>query len=103
MDEKRKHKRIKKGIRSEVHSTEGVTFSVSTDLSHGGIFISTPEPVRDGSQVDLCVYIPGQEPVEMKGVIRWTRQEEQGGQKTGMGIEFLNPSKKELETIKKAL
>lgn len=103
MDEKRKHPRIKKKIRSEIHSADGLTFSTSTDLSNGGIFITTPEPVRDGSQVDLCVYLPGQEPVDLKGVIRWTRQDESGEQKTGMGIEFVNLSKKELQALKKAL
>ncbi len=103
MDEKRKHPRIKKKIRSEIHSADGLTFSTSTDLSSGGIFITTPEPVRDGSQVDLCVYLPGREPVDLKGVIRWTRRDESGEQKTGMGIEFVNLSKKELEALKKAL
>ncbi len=101
MEEKRKHSRLAKKIKSEVHSPEGITFSSTVDLSQGGIFISTPEPINNGSVVDLSVYIPGEEPVSVKGIVRWTRENESTKQRAGMGIEFTGLDAKQREALKK--
>ncbi|PKM83526.1 MAG: hypothetical protein CVU88_02480, partial [Firmicutes bacterium HGW-Firmicutes-13] len=46
MDDKRKSGRIKKSIKCEVYS-DGLTFSSTIDISDGGMFISTPEPLNE--------------------------------------------------------
>ena len=90
MSDKRKSERIKKGVKSEVISDEHVSFSSAVDLSKGGIFISTPEPLGSGSEVNMSIHIPGHGELEVKGVVKWVRSEESESEKAGMGIEFVN-------------
>lgn len=89
MDEKRKSPRVEKKLKSEVHSLEGMTFSTSMDISTGGIFISTPEPVQIGSEVKLSVKLPDKEEFEVKGIVRWMAENDSKHGKSGMGIEFV--------------
>lgn len=92
MTDHRKTQRINKRIKSEVRTEESVTLSSSVDLSRGGIFISTPEPLGGGSNVNLTIIIPGNGEVEVQGVVKWVRGDESESGKAGMGIEFLNMS-----------
>ncbi len=101
MDEKRKFERTKVNTKSEVHSDEGMTFSKSTDMSNGGLFIATPEPLAEGSEVSLSLQIPGEESVDIKGVVRWVRESGDEDSKSGMGIEFVDISENDLENLKK--
>ncbi len=101
MDEKRKYKRSKTDLKSEVHFDEGMTYSKSVDVSKGGLFISTPDPLEAGSEVSLSLQIPGEDPVDISGVVRWVRREEDDNNKAGMGIEFLDLSDVEIEKLKK--
>jgi len=103
MKEKRKHERVSKTLKSEVHGPDAVTLSKSADLSNGGIFITTPEPLESGSQVEMSLYIPGEEPIRLKGVVMWKRENESDEQKAGMGIEFLQLDGPDAEKIKKML
>ena len=101
MEENRKNKRSKVDFKSEVHSDEGMTFSNAKDLSNGGLFISTPEPLKEGSEIDLSLQMPGQEPVEIKGVVKWVSINDDEGKRSGMGVEFKDLSDKDMESLKK--
>lgn len=104
MSDKRKSERIKKGIKSEVFSQEHASFSSSVDLSKGGIFISTPEPLGNGSEVNMIIHMPGHGELEVKGVVRWVRTDETESTRAGMGIEFTNVNtdlKKKLDELVK--
>ena len=90
MTEHRKTHRINKKVKSEVRSDEAITLSSSVDLSRGGIFISTPEPLGNGSNVNLTIIIPGNGEIEVQGVVKWVRGDETESGKAGMGIEFIN-------------
>jgi len=90
MEERRKHDRIKKSLDSEVHTDEGMTSSTSQDLSQGGVYISTPDPIKEGSIVELSFGLQGEEPVKLKGIVRWIRSEEDEEKRAGMGIEFID-------------
>jgi len=90
MTEHRKTQRINKKVKSEVRTEESVTLSSSVDVSRGGIFISTPEPISNGSTVNLTIMLPGNGEVEVQGVVRWVREDESDSGKAGMGIEFVN-------------
>lgn len=103
MQEKRKTSRTQKKLKSEVHSASGMTFSNTADLSQGGIFITTPEPLKSGDHVELQLYIPGEQPVNIQGIIRWTRNDDAPDKKTGMGIEFTKMSNDSLKLLKKVL
>lgn len=102
MAEKRKYNRVSKKCKSVVESMEGVTFSTAHDISEGGIFISTPEPVHPGSTVDIEVYLSPEETITLKGTVRWVRKQEEGDKKAGMGIQFI-PTSKEIDKLKKIL
>lgn len=100
--DKRKEERVKKEIKSEVVSEELISRSSTVDLSRGGIFISTPEPLKSGSEVTLTINSKDGEPVEVKGLVRWLREDEIADGKSGMGIEFVNISnddRKKIEDI----
>lgn len=88
MPDKRKEERIKKTIRSEVRSDEALTYSSTVDVSNGGIFISTPEPLKNGSKIELTITIPGDGEVNLNGLVKWIREDESGDMRAGMGIEF---------------
>ena len=103
MADKRKYSRKIKHIKSEVHSDEGMTFSNTVDISSGGIFISTPEPPGEGTEIMLSLQLPGEEPVDIKGIVKWVRSDENGENKAGMGIEFTDASEKEISKVKKLL
>jgi len=100
MDNKRKFDRIKKTFKCEVHS-DGMTFSSTIDVSNGGLFISTPEPLNEGDEVTLLLYLDEAEPLEARARVRWVRDEETGVEKAGMGVEFLENKGIELDLIKK--
>ncbi len=90
MKEKRKYSRVSKKVKSEVHSSEAMTFSTSEDLSYGGIFISTPEPVEIGSEINLSILTPNEENIEIKGIVRWMSDGSGKDGKCGMGVEFID-------------
>lgn len=90
MIENRKTRRVNTRIKSEVRTEESVTLSSSVDLSKGGIFISTPEPLSDGSNVNLTIIIPGDGEIDVQGVVKWVRDDETETGRAGMGIEFVN-------------
>lgn len=74
MSNKRKHERVNVTIKSEVQSPESITLSKTVNISRGGLFISTPEPLDQGSEVNLAIQIPGGEIVQIKGRVKWVRQ-----------------------------
>jgi len=104
MGERRKNERYRLKVKSEVRADDFLTYSDTVDLSKGGIFISTPEPIGIGSPINLAIQIPGEEePVEIKGVVKWVRSNEKEGERAGMGIEFAGISESEASIIKKHL
>ena len=88
MEDKRNSERLSKKLKSEVHSDEGMTFSTSVNVSEGGIFIATPEPLEEGTEVQLSVLTPDGESIDVKGVVKWIKAEDSEDSKSGMGIEF---------------
>ncbi len=97
--DKRKEERVKKQIKSEVVSEDLISLSSTVDLSKGGIFIATPEPLKSGSEVTLSINSPEGDSIEVKGLVRWLREDEVADGKTGMGIEFTNISNSDRKKI----
>lgn len=100
MDEKRKFSRVKKEVKIEVRDSESMTLSTTRDISNGGIFISTPEPVKVGSELEMSIQRPGSDSIAFKGVVRWIREDGSDGRKAGMGIEFTGLSQDLLNALK---
>jgi len=52
------------------------------DISLGGMFLETPEPLPHNAALVIYVTIPGEKaPFALPGIVRWTRPD-------GMGIQF---------------
>ena len=64
------------------------------------VFITTPDPITIGTPLDLTLKLPDGEMISVKGIVRWTRDEDKSGSRAGMGIEFLDMKKEDEEKIK---
>jgi uncharacterized protein (TIGR02266 family) len=64
--------------------------AATDDLSEGGLFIRTDEPVPEGTLLQLRLDVEGFG-IPLRGVVRWTRDEEEEGRPGGMGIKLVNP------------
>jgi hypothetical protein len=59
---------------------------VSRDVSTGGLFLNTPDPLVPGSQVELCFRVTPEGPqIECSGRVVYALAG------VGMGIQFLDP------------
>jgi len=60
------------------------------DLSEGGLFILTPQPLPIGT--DLRLFLETENlGIPLKGIVRWTRDKEIEGRPVGMGIKLTAP------------
>jgi uncharacterized protein (TIGR02266 family) len=62
--------------------------SYSINLSKGGIFIETAQPLEPGEQLTLRFDVPGAGELEVAGMVAWVRQQSADGLPDGMGIQF---------------
>ena len=99
MQDKRQHDRITKQVKSQVEHSDMLTYSSTQDMSRGGLFISTPDPVAPGSEVNLSIKLPDGEYLTVKGVVRWTKDEGKGETRAGMGIEFIDLTDEDREKL----
>ncbi len=65
----------------------------STDISLGGMFIETKEPLAFGTDVVVHVHVPGEASAyALPAIVRWTEPD-------GMGVQFGNLGARETHTI----
>jgi uncharacterized protein (TIGR02266 family) len=63
--------------------------SYCTNLSRGGLFLPTPEPLPVGETVALVLRVPGRErPVTLEAKVRWIREADSTRGPAGMGVAF---------------
>jgi len=62
--------------------------SYSINLSKGGIFIETSQPLEPGEHVTVRFDVPGAGELEVAGVVAWVRQDSADGLPDGMGVQF---------------
>lgn len=63
--------------------------SYCTNLSRGGLFVPSHEPLPAGSRLTLELSIPGEtEPAELQAEVRWVRQFDAAEGPAGMGLRF---------------
>jgi uncharacterized protein (TIGR02266 family) len=60
----------------------------SVNLSKGGIYIETREPLEVGAAVSLELDVPGAGALKVEGVVAWVRQGSPDGLPEGMGVQF---------------
>ncbi len=72
------------------------------NLSRGGLYVVTHEPMRPGSRVLVEIEIPGCPEVQAIGRIAWARPEAghtKTEERSGVGIEFLGGSREALGAV----
>jgi uncharacterized protein (TIGR02266 family) len=82
------------GLSSESNFYTGLTL----DVSSGGVFVSTHQPAASGSEVTLFFVLPSGHPVEVTGVVRWTRTASEDST-PGMGVAFTQLEAADLAAI----
>jgi type IV pilus assembly protein PilZ len=86
-DERRQHARVPVEVKVEYQRINRF-FSVFTkDISFGGTFIRTQEPLEVGEQFVIRLHVPTlQEPIAVKAQVRWIWREPESA---GMGVQFV--------------
>ena len=68
------------------------TLEVCANVSRGGAFVKTAEPLDPGRRLLVEVHLPGGKPVEAIGRVAWTRRimkPQASDNESGIGIEFI--------------
>lgn len=95
-EERRRHRRLALIREIEYEGKRGKVQRRLADISAGGMFIDTPEPLRPGSKITVRVRLPdSEEPVVATAEVKYT----QDG--VGMGVEFLDLKPEDREKIEK--
>ena len=108
VDERRVHARILTRVLVDFDSSDTYLYDYSNDLSEGGIFIETENPLPSGSELTLRFTLPNIDRVfEVKGTVKWksdTKLQDANPQKKmprGMGIQFSEMEDIDREMIRK--
>jgi uncharacterized protein (TIGR02266 family) len=75
------------------------------NLSDGGLFVSTGNPLEQGEQFLLTLQLPDlPAPMKIKCEVVWARAEgEETDSPNGMGVKFIEITQEDKETLKKYL
>jgi uncharacterized protein (TIGR02266 family) len=76
------------------------------NVSRGGVFIRTPEPLAPGRRVLVEVSLPDGTPLEATGKVAWARRvlaPPGDHEEAGVGIEFLGATSAGLEALDRLL
>jgi uncharacterized protein (TIGR02266 family) len=71
------------------------TREVCANVSRGGVFVHTNEPLAPGRRVLVELALPSGKPVEAIGRVAWSKRvmtPGEGGSDSGIGVEFLGGS-----------
>ncbi len=84
----RRQPRLPINLRVQYRTQGAFLVSYSVNLSKGGIFLETAEPLAVGETVSLDFEVPGAGQLQVDGVVAWIRQGSTDGMPDGMGIQF---------------
>jgi len=103
-DEHRREARIAKTLRVTYSTRSGNVGVVISNLSVGGLFVKTNDPLDKGEKTELVIFLPDKKKkLEVTGKVVWASREERvtpdGKLPPGMGVKFLNPSYEDIERI----
>ena len=103
-DDRRRQLRITKKFKVSYRSPRAFVNSYLFNLSVGGLFVKTDEPMKPGERLSLKIFLPDKDDaLEVVGEVIWsTKEEKVTPDKTfppGMGVKFLNLSTEEIKRI----
>jgi type IV pilus assembly protein PilZ len=92
--------RIKVGFKSD----KAFLWEYSKDISKGGIFIKTANPMRLNSRVQLRLSLPGRsKEIYVVGEVIYIVKEDETGRTPGMGLQFVDFDKEAMNEIEEYL
>jgi uncharacterized protein (TIGR02266 family) len=102
----REDTRVKKVLSLKYKDREAFIEAYAANASSGGLFIKTEKPLDVGCQFVLKLQIPdAPDPLQIKSEVRWIRplEKAQPDRPPGMGIQFLEISKSDVQLLKGCL
>jgi uncharacterized protein (TIGR02266 family) len=103
MAERRKNIRavVQLEVEGEKRLLLRVPLYVTANLSRGGMFLITTDPLKEGTQLNLSFSTPGDKRmIKVTGEVVWARDEKESPDRPpGMGIRFLRIEEKDREHI----
>ncbi|NMO21553.1 TIGR02266 family protein [Pyxidicoccus fallax] len=86
----RRNGRVRMHTSIDMRSDSNFFTGFSMDISEGGVFIATVDPVPRGTQVELDFTLPGGRPMKVTGVVRWVRESNSRTPELmpGVGVQF---------------
>lgn len=100
-------------VEPEIDPDTGKTFfrsaeETTANLSRGGIFLRSWEPLAAGRRVVVAIFLPKGEELQLVGRVAWTRRElrpkgSEGIEAPGYAIEFVGGSSAELAALDRYL
>jgi uncharacterized protein (TIGR02266 family) len=86
--QKRQHPRIDVWLNAEFQSSKELVSCYMTNISKGGMFLQTDDPLELEAVMALTFQLPGQEhTIRVKGKVVWSNPSSGTG-KPGMGVQF---------------
>ena len=104
-NERRKHIRVQKTFKVSYSSPKHFAESYIHDLSLGGVFVVTNDPLEPGELFDLKIFLLDEaESMEIPCQVMWARREEELTDEgeilpPGMGVEFVKLSTENTERL----
>ena len=102
----RSEPRAQKALSLSYKDRKAFLKAYSGNVSTGGLFIMTENPLPEGETFALHLQLPGlPEPLKIKSKVSWARKEKGAGKTNppGMGITFMEMSDKDYQLIKQYL
>ncbi|HEY5648880.1 MAG TPA: TIGR02266 family protein [Nitrospiria bacterium] len=100
--ERRQDPRYQVNVNVDSQSLDMFQANYVSNISKGGVFIETPEPLPVQSEINMTLRLPGiSHTITVKGKVAWTydRDKISGEMRTGMGIRFINLSAEERNVL----
>ncbi len=99
----RSESRIPKALSLVFKDRDSFVKAYTGNISAGGLFIKTENPLRPGRQFLLKLQLPGvSTPLQVKCEVVWSRKREEGspGKPPGMGVKFIEIAERDYKLIK---
>jgi type IV pilus assembly protein PilZ len=98
--------RIERALSLEFKDREAFFRAYTGNVSAGGLFIKTENPLVIGDQLSIKLQLPGvSDPLQLKCEVAWarTKQQSQPGRPSGMGVKFTQISSRDRRILKQYL
>ncbi|MFH0900206.1 MAG: TIGR02266 family protein [Pseudomonadota bacterium] len=91
MNTDRQHERLSIVLVVEYRTAGAFLVAYSVNLSSGGMFIETEHPHPVATPLAVRIAVPGQDVVEVEGMVVWIREQASENKPQGMGVRFGQP------------